>query len=136
MASIARKLLGATILGALIATVASCGRLESSTVTIEMRTVARINDCHVSLDLIRYYKDGSPMGDFRFVCGAAESALKEKNWWGDQPQPLMFSMLVGDCMRLRKTWYCAEEIKPGKSVTLKATFQTVDSDVTVIDRIR
>lgn len=136
MATIAKRLLGPTILVAHMAIVPSCGRSEASTITIEMGKVERINGCHVSLDLIRYYKDDSPMGDFRFACDVPESALNEKNWWGNQSAPLMFSTLVGDCMRLKKIWYCVENIEAGKSATLKATFQTVDSDVTVIDRIR
>lgn len=135
MASIC-KLLGSTMLWLSITLLASCSRSEPSTVTIEMRTVERINGCHVSLDLIRYFEDGSPMGDVRFVCDVSESALKEKKWWGDQPQPLMSSLAVNDCMRLKKTWYCVESIEPGKSATLKATFRTIDSDVTLIERIK
>ena len=115
---------------------ASCGRSESSSFTVEMGEVVRENDCHVNLMLIRYFEDGSPMGDFRFVCDVRESALKEKNWWGEQTPPLMNSLAVGDCMRLKKTWYCVEKIEPGKSATLKPTFRTVDSDVTLIDRIK
>lgn len=113
----------------------SCKNSETS-FTVEMGKVVRVDGCHVKLELVRYYKDDSPLGDFNFACNVAESALKEKNWWGDQPQPLMFSMLVGDCLRLEKTWYCVEAIEPGKSATLKATFKTIDSDKTVISRIR
>jgi hypothetical protein len=101
-----------------------------------MGHVARESGCHVNLMLIRYFKDGSPMGDFRFVCDVPESALKEKNWWGDQTQPMMNSLAVNDCMRLKKTWYCVESIEPGKSATLKATFQTIDSDFTLMERIK
>jgi hypothetical protein len=115
---------------------ASCGRADPATVVIEMRKVARVDDCHVSLDLIRYYKDGSPLGDFRFVCGVPESALRDEKWWGEQSPPLMNSMLVGDCMRLKKTWYCVEKIQPGEWATIKPTFRTIDSDVTLIERMK
>ena len=115
--------------------VASC-RDNATSFTVEMGKVVRVEGCHVKLELVRTYKDDSPLGDFNFACKVSESALNEKNWWGDQPQPLMFSLLVGDCLRLEKTWYCVEAIEPGKSATLKATFKTVDSDTTVIDRIR
>lgn len=116
--------------------VGACSRTENAPITIKMGTVERVNDCHVRLELVRYYKDDSPMGDFLFVCDVPESALKEKKWWGDQTPPLMFSLLEGDCMRLKKTWYCVEAFDPGKSVTIKATFKTVDSDITHINRIR
>lgn len=115
----------------------ACGSpSKGSSVVVEMGKVERINGCHVSMDLVRYYKDDSPMGDFRFVCDVPESALKEKKWWGDQSPPLMFSMLVGDCLRLDKIWYCVEAFESQKFVTLAPTYEMADRDITHINRIR
>lgn len=115
----------------------ACGSpSKASRVTIEKGKVARINGCHVSMDLVRYYKDDSPMGDFRFVCNVQESALNTKDWWGDQSPPLMFSMLAGDCIRLEKLWYCVEGFESQKFVRLVPTYEQADRDITHINRIR
>ena len=113
-----------------------CDRTDSTLVTIAEGKVERVNECHVNLDQIRYYQDGSPLGDFRFACDVPESIQREKAWWGNQAPPLLNSLGVGDCMRLKKTFYCVESIVQVKGVTLKATFQAIDSDVTLLDRMK
>jgi hypothetical protein len=115
---------------------ASCSKSDAKTVTIDEGEVERVNGCHVNLDQIRFYEDGSPLGDFRFVCDVDESALKEKSWWGNKTPPLMNSLNVGGCMRLKDIFYCVEHIEPGKCATLKATYEAIDSEGTLIKRIK
>jgi hypothetical protein len=137
MKALSEFVIGAANLGLLMGLLVSCGYSEPATINIEMGKVERINDCHVKLDyIIVSPKDPRPIGAFRFVCDVPESALKEKNWWGNQTPPLMFNLDVGDCMRLKKKWYCIEKIDAGESITLKATFETADSDITHINRLK
>lgn len=114
--------------------VSACHRSEPSSVAIEQGVVERVNGCHISMDSVNFNpKYPNPFAYFRFVCDVSESALKEKNWWGNQPQPLMNTLKLGGCVRLQKTFYCAKHMDPGKSVTLEATFNVVLSDATLIE---
>lgn len=132
-----KYLIKIVVMPAVVLSMSACDRAESSSVAIREGQVARINGCHLKLDQIRVHsKDVRPIGDFFFVCGAAESALKEKNWWGDQTEPLMFGMYVGDCVRLDKIFYCVETMEPGKSATLAATYESQHSDGTLIRRVK
>ena len=67
-------------------------------------------------------RDEPRWAGIRFVCGVAESALNEKEWWGDKPQPMGFTMGVGECLLLGDKFYCLEKIEPD-DVTFKATYQ-------------
>ena len=108
------------MLFALIA--AACGRTESTEkLTLEMRKVERINECHVILDDAGGNVDISV--GLRFACGVPSSALTENNWWGDQAEPSGFTIQVGDCVSLNRIFYCLEEIEPGKSASFKATYK-------------
>jgi hypothetical protein len=114
----------------------ACQRSEPSSVTIEQGAVARVNGCHVSIDGVNFNpKYPNPFVYLRYVCDVPESALKEKSWWGHQPEPLMFSLNLRGCVRLDKVFYCAQKMEPGKSVTIEAAFRVRDSDVTVIEPI-
>jgi hypothetical protein len=109
------------ILLALIAT--ACGRAEPTGFTLHKGKVERVNECHVLLDLAGG-KDGRLVG-LRYACGVPSSALTEVNWWGDQQQPLSFSMNLGDCLLLNSTFHCLEEVEHGKSATFKATYKQI-----------
>jgi hypothetical protein len=117
----------------LLSTFAACGRSESSkleTVTIEQGAVTRLNGCHVSMDAVNSNpKYPKPFAYLRFVCDVPESALNEKNWWGQQPQPLMLTLELGECLRLDKIFYCAKLMEPGKSATLEPRFRMKDADI-------
>lgn len=115
----------------------ACQRSEPSSVTIEHKAVGRVNGCNVSVDSVNFNpKYPDPFLSLRYVCDVPESALKEKEWWGNKPQPLMFSLGLGDCLRLNKVFYCAKDMKPGKSVTFEATFKESGVDGDVIERIK
>lgn len=116
--------------------VVSCQDAERSTVTIEQGAVARVNGCHVSIDGVNFNpKYPEPFVYFRYVCDVPESVLKEKNWWGDKPQPLGYSLGPRGCVRLDKIFYCAKKMEPGKYVTFEPSFQVGDRDVTIIEPI-
>jgi len=123
----------ASILILMAAFLGACGRAEPAGVTLQPRKVERINECHVVLDAAGG-KDGTFVA-LRFACGVPSSALTEKNWWGDQAQPLGFTMDVGDCLNLNRTFYCLEEIEPGKSASFKAAYKMRRKDH-VIEQIR
>jgi hypothetical protein len=99
----------------------ACGRSEPTGFTLHVDKVERINECHVNLDFSGG-KDGTFVG-LRFACDVPSSAQNEKNWWGDQTQPLAFTMDVGDCLNLNMTFYCLEEIEPGRSASFKPMYK-------------
>jgi hypothetical protein len=114
--------------------IAACGRAESPEVTLEVGKVERVNGCHVFLHYALAREP--PAADVTYVCDVPESALNEKNWWGEKPQPPAAKMYVGDCMGLDKTFYCMEKIEPGKSVSLKATYKQLRRTGDFLERIR
>ena len=115
-------------------TISSCGREDSSVLTLHSEKVERVNGCHIVLDGAPGRGD-VPLAALRYVCGVSESALKEENWWGDRPQPLMFTITVGDCLPLDDTFYCAEEIKLGEA-SFKATYKWSNRHHNHLQRIR
>jgi len=64
----------------------------------------------------------------RHACRVPISEISEERWWGNRPEPTSLTMKVGDCLLLEVYYYCVEEIEPGKSVSLKSTYRTSDSD--------
>ncbi|MDC0742566.1 hypothetical protein [Polyangium mundeleinium] len=99
----------------------ACTHGEPSKVTLNLEKPTRVNDCNVFLDeallqdpLVAY---------LTYACDVPESALNEKNWWGEGSKRPWTGMYVGDCLRLGNRFYCMETIKPGESVTLKATYE-------------
>ncbi|HMY16839.1 MAG TPA: hypothetical protein PKA58_11015 [Polyangium sp.] len=120
----------------LLIIIPGCDQAKPSAITMEQGKIARIDDCHVKLDQIRVHpRDKGPIGDFLMACNVPESALKEKNWWGSQPEPLLFGMYVGDCIRVSKTFYCVRTIEPGASVTMEATYESKHADGALLQRI-
>lgn len=67
-------------------------------------------------------REGDRFFAVNYVCDVPESARNDKNWWGDKAEPLGFTMSVGDCLLLDKTFYCVQSIEPDKA-SLKATYQ-------------
>lgn len=116
----------------------SCSKSDAMSVTIQAGTVERVNGCHIKLDhIIVNSKASGPAGDFYFVCNVGESALKSNEWWGDQPQPLQFSMQLDDCVRLDKKFYCVEKIDTSDgSITLTATYEQRHWDGALLQRIK
>ncbi len=116
--------------------ISACQSAESKVVTLEQGVIARVNGCHVSVDGVNYNpKYPNPFVYFRHACDVPESALKEKNWWGNQPEPLMNTLKLGACVRLDDTYYCAKKMEPGKSVTLEATYKAAIRDGSIIERV-
>ena len=112
----------------------ACSESPSPLVTLEVGKVSRVNECHVLLDGA-LLQETSRITHLHYACGVPESALHEKNWWGSQPQPLAFSMYVGDCLLLNEKLFCVQEIIPGESASLEATY-TVKNKGSLFQRIR
>jgi hypothetical protein len=138
MRMLTTSLLGMSSLVLFAMAVLACDRSGASSVVIEAGEVKHVNGCNVTVDVILVNpKAPEPAAAFRFVCDVPESVAKEKQWWGDKSQPLMNTMEVGDCMRFKKLLYCVEKIDTSDAtVTLKATYNTIDSDVTLFERIK
>lgn len=116
--------------------ISACHRSESTFITIEQGAVERVNGCHVSVDSVNSNpKYANPFAYFRVACDVPESALKEKNWWGNRPEPLMNTLKLDGCVRLQDTFYCAKHMEPGKSLTLEAKFKVVLSDGSLIEPV-
>ena len=114
---------------------AACGRAETTTkFTLEPRKVERVNECHIILDAAGG-NDGTFVG-LRFACDVPSSALAEKNWWGDQAEPLGFTIEVGDCVNLNRIFYCLEKIDPGESASFKATYKQLRHDTELLEEIQ
>jgi len=112
----------------------ACGRAEPTGVKLNIEKVERVNGCHIILHFSGG-KDGTYVG-LSYACDVPNSALTEEKWWGDQPQPLSFTMTVGDCLNLNKTLYCLEEIETGKSASFRATYKQVPRHEDLLQQIR
>ena len=120
---------------ALLAT--ACGRTEHgepTEFTLNVDKVERVNGCHIELGFAGG-KTGRLAG-LHSACGVPNSALTEKNWWGDQPKPMAFAIIIGDCLRLDTTYYCLEEIEPGKSASFKATYKQLRGHTDLLEEIQ
>ncbi len=134
---VASPILKMTLLVLVLLFLPVCQQSESSFVTIEQGAVARVNGCHVSIDGVNFNpKYPNPFLYFRYVCDVPESALKEKNWWGNKPEPLGMSLSHRGCVRFDKVFYCAKKMEPGKYVTFERSFQVEDRDVAIIEPIQ
>ncbi len=98
----------------LLFAISSCHREDPSRVTLHHGKVERVNGCHIILDAAPGQGE-APFAGVRYVCGVSEAALNDQKWWGDQPQPLAFSMHKGECLILAETFYCLDEIGVGKA---------------------
>jgi hypothetical protein len=104
-----------------VLTFLGCGRSEPERFTLYQDQVKRVEGCHLVMSA-GPGKGKVPFAAMEFVCNVPESALKEKQWWGDQPQPLGFTAAIGDCLLLGQTFYCVEDVKLGEA-TFKATYK-------------
>ncbi|MRG97340.1 hypothetical protein [Polyangium spumosum] len=120
----------------LIAAVAAsaCGRSESNQFTLEAGKVARVESCHLRMDHT-VLRDDVHYAALAYTCDVPASALNEKSWWGDKPQPLGFSMNLGDCLPLDTAYYCVEAIEEGKA-SLEATYKKPRKAEQHLERIR
>ncbi|MDI1432012.1 hypothetical protein [Polyangium sorediatum] len=104
---------------------ASCGGSDPERFILKNKEVARVEGCHLFMDSWNAADDrGRRWAGLEFVCDVPESAQNEKEWWGDKPHPLAFTMGVGECLVLGKKFYCLEKIEPGEA-TFKATYEWV-----------
>jgi len=101
---------------------AACGHADPTIFKLERGKVAHVNGCNVLVDYARA-EDGIRRATMRYACGAPEAAINNEEWWGTQPQPLMFTVDVGDCMVMDTTYYCLEEIVHAESATFRATYK-------------
>jgi len=107
-----------------------CSRSENATFTLEGKDVVRVNGCHLSLDHVRN-SDGIRRAGLRYACGAPESAIREEQWWGNQPRPLLFTVDAGDCILLDTMYYCLEDTEHARSATFKAKYKKNPSSDTI-----
>ncbi len=68
---------------------------------------ARVNECSVLV-----HNAYSDLVDMEFTCSAPESALSEAAWWGEGDPPGAVGLGRGDCVRLRKRYYCVTSTAP------------------------
>jgi len=107
------------IVVAILAT--ACGCAEPTGFTLHVEKVERVNECHIVLNFAGG-KDGTFVG-LNYACDVPSSALTEEKWWGDQPRPLAFTVSMGDCVNLNRTFYCLEKIEPGRSASFKPMYK-------------
>lgn len=103
------------------ASLSACTRTEPSEVTLEVGKASHVDGCNVFLH--HALAQDPVVGDVAFACDVPESFVNEKNWWGEGTQPPAGSLFVGECQRFGMKFYCVEEIKPGVSVTMRATYE-------------
>jgi hypothetical protein len=99
--------------------------------TLHPGEVQRKMGCNVILDEVRD-RDAT----LRYMCRVPSPAMNEGRWWAGQSPPPAFTMKVGDCLLLEMFYYCAEEIVPGKSLSLRSTYTTQSNSGDVIKRDR
>ncbi|MDI1449519.1 hypothetical protein [Polyangium sp. 6x1] len=114
----------------------ACGRSESARFVLENNKVERVEDCHLFMNAWNATDErGGPWAVLEFACGVPESVQHEKEWWGDKPHPLGFTVSVGDCLLLGEKFYCVESIEPGKT-TFKATYKWATRHQNHLERLR
>lgn len=103
---------------------------EPSGFTLQRGQVVRRFGCHIALE--DTFDNNAQYADLRFACRVPESALNEKQWWGDRPKPKLYTLDEGDCILLDTDFFCVEDIQLGKSVSFRAKYVTDDDSGTVI----
>ena len=124
----------AAILTMIAIGISGCGPSDPSNVSLVVGKAQRVNGCHILLHHALAHTP--PIADVSYVCGVSESAVNEKNWWGNGTQPPAFSVSVGDCVRLDETFYCVKEIEPGKSISIRATYKQKHRNGELLERVR
>lgn len=106
---------------------AACGRAErpdrASRLKLDRGKVERMMGCNVVL-----HDAFDNHIALRHACRVPSAELSDGRWWGNRPEPEGFTMRVGDCVLLEMFYYCLEDIEPGTSASLRATFHTSESD--------
>ena len=64
----------------------------------------------------------------RYACRVPLDEETKERWWGNRPEPTPVLMRVRDCLLLEFFYYCVEEIDPGKSVSLRPTYELESYD--------
>jgi hypothetical protein len=112
----------------------ACGSSEPKAFILRGNDVSHIDGCHVQM-FNTNVEAKLPFVALKYVCGASESALSEKEWKGDSPAPLGFSMHAGDCLLLDQTFYCVDTIKLGE-VSFSANYKWATKQHDHLERIR
>lgn len=111
-----------------------CRHSEPARFTLHQDEVKRVEGCHLVMSAAPG-RGEVPIAAMHFVCNVPESALEQEKWWGDQPQPLGFTVSPGDCLLLGDTFYCAKDIELGE-VTFEATYKWAPRRNDRLQRIR
>lgn len=103
--------------------------------TVVQGGVTHVNGCNVAVHRIE------AQGELRrvrvqYACGVSPVVEKDAKWWGEQPQPLMFTVDLGDCMLMQEIYYCMDELHDGQSVTFRATYKKPRHPLDNLERIR
>lgn len=116
-------------------TATSCNRSTDQLFTVEQGRVTHVDGCNIMVHGIQEWR-GIRRVRVQYACGVAPATIHDAKWWGDQPQPLMFSVDLGDCMLMQETYYCMEDFIDRGSVTFRAMYKKPKHPLGNLERIR
>lgn len=114
---------------------AGCDKPNGNIFTVDQGGVTHINGCNVQVHRIEELHEVRRVR-VQYACGVTAAIAKDAKWWGDQPQPLMFTVDLGDCMLMQETYYCLEDFNSGGSVTFRAMYKKPKHPLGNLERIR
>lgn len=114
---------------------AGCDKPTGGNFKIDQGGVTHIDGCNVAVHRIEALRDVRRVR-VQFACGVSATSTKDAKWWGDQPQPLMFTVDWGDCMLMQETYYCLEDFQEGSHVTFRAMYRKPKHPAGNLERIR
>lgn len=114
---------------------AGCNNSTGTAFTTEQGRVTHVDGCNVLAHYIGN-EQGSRRARMLYVCGVSAATIHDAKWWGDQPQPLMFTVDFGDCMLMQETYYCMEDFVAGGSVTFRAMYKKPNHPLGNLKRIQ
>lgn len=121
-------------LGVCVAWFVGCNKPSGNNFKIDQGGVTHIDGCNVAVHRIEALREVRRIR-VQYACGVSAALTKAEKCWGDQPQPLMFTVDFGDCMLMQETYYCLEEFQDGGSVTFRAMYKKPKHPAGNLERI-
>lgn len=102
--------------------------------TVTQGGVTHVEGCNVAVHRIETMQNVRRVR-VQYACGVTAPMANDAKWWGDQPQPLMFTVDLGDCMLMQETYYCLEDFRDGVSVTFRPMYKKPKHPLGNLERI-
>jgi hypothetical protein len=115
--------------------VGACERTGQTVFVLDRGKAVHVNGCNVFTHYARNDAD-IQRATMRYVCGASPDTINDQKWWGDKPEPLMFTVDVGDCMLMAESYYCLEDVVHAESATFRVAYKKPSHPLGNLERVR